>query len=73
MDPGELELTQTGFRFLAGANNNYGPDYGIYIAQGQQDQMYTNGLRFCRTGVDSGAVDDIMNPDTNNLIEFDCT
>ena len=67
-----LQPTANGFNFAVESDNNYGPDFGIYISQGSQNTMYENGLRFCRTGFDNGSVDDIMNPDTNTLIQFNC-
>ena len=72
IEAGNLEVISSGFRFLAEANNNYGPAYGIYTAQGSDMTMYTNALKSCRTGADTGELDDIMNPNKNNFIEFDC-
>ena len=68
-----LSTRSDGFTFRAEPEIAYGPAFGIYTGRGLQDEMYDSALKYCRTGEDSGNVDDIMNPDTNTAISYDCT
>ncbi|XP_052785558.1 cartilage intermediate layer protein 1-like isoform X2 [Mya arenaria] len=59
-----------GFTFIAEAGNNYGPKYGVFVA----DKPAKETEQYCNSGVDSGSqLDGIMNPLHNPAVEFECS
>ncbi|XP_060555559.1 cartilage intermediate layer protein 1-like [Ruditapes philippinarum] len=64
-----VKKNNKGFTFVADPSRNYGPDFGIYVGNGNADKISS----FCASGIDSGAVEKIMKPYKNTAVEFSCT
>ncbi|KAH3881511.1 hypothetical protein DPMN_005437, partial [Dreissena polymorpha] len=58
-----------GFDFTADPGNNFGPKFGVFIA----DKPSGDTLRYCLSGIDSGnGVGSTMRPNVNPAVTFDC-
>ena len=57
-----------GFEFRADPNNNYGSALGVYI----RSFPFETAESTCRTGLDSPNLSEIMKPNVNPSIEFEC-
>lgn len=56
------------FEFRADPNDNYGSALGVYIRTYPSETVEST----CRTGLDSPNLSEIMKPNVNPSIEFEC-
>lgn len=60
--------TNTGFRLTIDPRVDYGPNFGVYIANGKADSVSS----FCASGSDTGAISSIMKPHINPSVIYSC-